>query len=259
MLGKRSRPAIGKLAGVLRSGIVDTITSPRSPLDCRALQSPRGQKCNYNNQHGSGIGLGLVVALDTSNCNVGYGGEIIAKYAICNQFSARSNPINVNSSRKAEKKIPNNMLIKEEEELLEGLEEEFTYVTCHGPNKSTTTKVYYSGGEFGHGHPTIGPKISNQIGVFNISPARFSDDYSSNSDFLSSCYLCRKTLHGKDIYMYRGEKAFCSADCRQKQMKIDERKENCRSSEASRSNELSSSPYSCNNRGQIFSTGIVAG
>ncbi|KAL2936494.1 Protein MARD1 [Bienertia sinuspersici] len=222
MLGKRSRPAIGKLAGVLRSGIVDTITSPRSPLDCRALQSPRGQKCNYNNQHGSGsgIGLGLVVALDTSNCNVGYG---------------------------------------EEEELLEGLEEEFTYVTCHGPNKSTTTKVYYSGGEFGHGHPTIGPKISNQIGVFNISPARFSDDYSSNSDFLSSCHLCRKTLHGKDIYMYRGEKAFCSADCRQKQMKIDERKENCRSSEASRSNELSSSPYSCNNRGQIFSTGIVAG
>ena len=57
----------------------------------------------------------------------------------------------------------------------------------------------------------------------------------------------------------RGEKAFCSEECRQRQIMNDERKDKCRS-EASRSVELSSSPYGYANtpRGQIFSTGIVA-
>ncbi|XP_020586375.1 uncharacterized protein LOC110028739 [Phalaenopsis equestris] len=42
------------------------------------------------------------------------------------------------------------------------------------------------------------------------------------ADFLSCCYLCRKRLHGKDIYMYRGEKAFCSMDCRYQQIVSEE-------------------------------------
>ncbi|KAJ0523218.1 putative Zf-FLZ domain-containing protein [Helianthus annuus] len=44
-------------------------------------------------------------------------------------------------------------------------------------------------------------------------------------DFLSSCHLCKKKLHGLDIFMYRGEKAFCSEECRYKQISIDEHKE----------------------------------
>ncbi|KNA05164.1 hypothetical protein SOVF_192890 [Spinacia oleracea] len=221
MLGKRSRPAIGKLAGVLRSGIIDTMTSPRSPLDCRSLFSPRGLKSNNSNYYdkygGIGIGLGIVVALENNNnnnnnkssnktCNVvECGGEILAKYAICSQFSTRSSPINVtssSSSRKIKNEINNHNGVlrhdqQEEEEMIEGFDEEFTYVTCRGPNKSTTT-VYYSGDE-------QRPKISKKIGVFNISsPARFSGDCrrDSDSDFLSSCHSCRKGLHGKDIYMY---------------------------------------------------------
>lgn len=263
MLGKRSRPAIGKLAGVLRSGIIDTMTSPKSPLNYRALQSPKSLKSYYYDQQG-GVGLGIIVALDNkSSCNVGCpGGEILAKYAIRSQFSTRSNPINVSPSNKTkiEKNILNGKLRKEkEEEMMEVFDEEFTYVTCRGPNKSTTTRIYYDGvSEYGH-HQSIGPKISKKIGVFNISsPARFSDEIcNSDSDFLSSCHLCRKGLHGKDIFMYRGEKAFCSAECRQRQIKIDERKEQCRS-EVSRSGEVSSSSYSYTSRGQIFSTGIVA-
>ncbi|KAJ4953555.1 hypothetical protein NE237_030387 [Protea cynaroides] len=47
-------------------------------------------------------------------------------------------------------------------------------------------------------------------------------------DFLSSCHLCRKKLHGRDIYMYRGEKAFCSTECRYQQIVTDEKKEKCR-------------------------------
>ncbi|KAG8063091.1 hypothetical protein GUJ93_ZPchr0003g16950 [Zizania palustris] len=32
--------------------------------------------------------------------------------------------------------------------------------------------------------------------------------------FLACCDLCRRPLDGKDIFMYRGERAFCSMECR---------------------------------------------
>ncbi|KAH7656490.1 Zf-FLZ domain-containing protein [Dioscorea alata] len=71
-------------------------------------------------------------------------------------------------------------------------------------------------------------------------------------DFLSCCYLCRKRLHGKDIYMYRGEKAFCSVECRYRQIVNDECKEKCGSKVAP---EIVSSPCS---GGRLFFTGVVA-
>ncbi|KAF3664522.1 putative MATE efflux family protein 9-like [Capsicum annuum] len=41
--------------------------------------------------------------------------------------------------------------------------------------------------------------------------------------FLDSCFLCKeKLLPGKDIYMYKGERAFCSVECRCKQILMDE-------------------------------------
>ncbi|XVF17206.1 hypothetical protein REPUB_Repub10bG0099300 [Reevesia pubescens] len=44
--------------------------------------------------------------------------------------------------------------------------------------------------------------------------------------FLRSCCLCKRCLApGRDIYMYRGDTAFCSLECREEQMKQDERKE----------------------------------
>ncbi|MCO5568839.1 hypothetical protein L7F22_022540 [Adiantum nelumboides] len=44
-------------------------------------------------------------------------------------------------------------------------------------------------------------------------------------DFLSKCFRCRQKLaDGKDIYMYRGDQAFCSQECRYKQIVADERK-----------------------------------
>jgi len=46
------------------------------------------------------------------------------------------------------------------------------------------------------------------------------------ADFLSACYLCKQQLsHGKDIYMYRGDKAFCSVECRYQQILMDEQME----------------------------------
>ncbi|KAK8717302.1 hypothetical protein V6N13_044574 [Hibiscus sabdariffa] len=48
----------------------------------------------------------------------------------------------------------------------------------------------------------------------------------ATAPFLRSCCLCKRRLApGRDIYMYRGDTAFCSLECREQQMKQDERKE----------------------------------
>ncbi|KAG1354337.1 putative FCS-Like Zinc finger 3 [Cocos nucifera] len=44
--------------------------------------------------------------------------------------------------------------------------------------------------------------------------------------FLDSCFLCKKPLTGnRDIFMYRGDTPFCSEECRQEQIEMDEAKE----------------------------------
>lgn len=46
---------------------------------------------------------------------------------------------------------------------------------------------------------------------------------STTSSFLQRCLLCHKDLaENDDIYMYRGDKAFCSVECRCRQIFIDE-------------------------------------
>ncbi|XP_065859491.1 FCS-Like Zinc finger 15 [Euphorbia lathyris] len=50
--------------------------------------------------------------------------------------------------------------------------------------------------------------------------------------FLEHCFLCRHKLSpGKDIYMYKGDRAFCSVECRCRQIFMDEEeilmKDNC--------------------------------
>ncbi|KAF5734252.1 hypothetical protein HS088_TW16G00708 [Tripterygium wilfordii] len=53
--------------------------------------------------------------------------------------------------------------------------------------------------------------------------ARFEDN---QPHFLEACFLCKKPLGGnRDIFMYRGDTPFCSEECRQEQIEIDEAKE----------------------------------
>ncbi|XP_019152695.1 PREDICTED: uncharacterized protein LOC109149401 [Ipomoea nil] len=57
---------------------------------------------------------------------------------------------------------------------------------------------------------------------------RKSADFVETAHFLRACSLCkRRLIPGRDIYMYRGDSAFCSLECRQQQMTQDERKEKC--------------------------------
>ncbi|WOL17702.1 protein MARD1-like [Canna indica] len=70
------------------------------------------------------------------------------------------------------------------------------------------------------------------------SPSSASSSSFSTSPFLEYCSLCRRKLQeGKDIYMYRvifwhdrGDRAFCSEECRWRQIFMDEesgRRDHC--------------------------------
>lgn len=177
---------IGKISELLVSGnrtaVSDGVTSPRSPLDLK-IQSPRGLKV-YDV---GGVGLGIVAALE-KKCNDVGRHEILVKYAVGG--SNRSDPIPC--GKNFDKFKPGF-----EDLEMESLEN-YTYVTSHGPNRSTT-KVYYDGVRSDE------RIVCNNYSAVKESPARFLDDLSGypTLDFLSSCHLCRKKLHGEDIYMYR--------------------------------------------------------
>ncbi|XP_022762085.1 protein MARD1-like isoform X2 [Durio zibethinus] len=96
------------------------------------------------------------------------------------------------------------------------LSEDYTCVISHGPNPRTT-------------HIFDNCIVESCCGVVGFSSSKrgngFLSDRSSyqSESFLSFCCTCKKNLgQGKDIYMYRGEKAFCSRECRYQEMMLEE-------------------------------------
>ncbi|KAK4276797.1 hypothetical protein QN277_014904 [Acacia crassicarpa] len=76
-----------------------------------------------------------------------------------------------------------------------------------------------------------GPDRKAAVAAGTLSPTihrMHSAEFSQTPDFLRSCSLCKRPLVPScDIYMYRGDSAFCSVECRQQAMNRDERKEKC--------------------------------
>ncbi|GLU07563.1 hypothetical protein SLE2022_245180 [Rubroshorea leprosula] len=84
------------------------------------------------------------------------------------------------------------------------LSEDYTCVILHGPNPKTT-------------------HIFDNciVDSYHVVPPATSMLLPPES-FLSSCYTCKRSLeHKNDIYIYRGEKAFCSQECRYQEMVSD--------------------------------------
>lgn len=86
--------------------------------------------------------------------------------------------------------------------------------------------------------------------TYNDSPPSISIDVNAGflppADFLYACYLCRRRLSPqKDIYMYRGDRAFCSQECRYQQIVSDEEKELRVSPSTHSCNYSSSSIFTC--------------
>jgi len=90
------------------------------------------------------------------------------------------------------------------------LSEDYTCVRKHGPNPKTT-HIFGDCILERHDNEFIA-KVSKFEG-HEIKPSEVMNSYPYD-DFLSFCYSCKKKLEGEDIYMYRGEKAFCSWNCR---------------------------------------------
>ncbi|KAK8535355.1 hypothetical protein V6N13_081494 [Hibiscus sabdariffa] len=226
MLGKRARPLIGNLPELLvpshKPGFWDPLRSPRGPFDLKT-PSPRGLK-RYD---AGGVGLGIIASMEKSIPS--------STAVVVNHGGLRGGFV--------------------------GLEEDYTLVISHHGHGKSSTKVYFNG-ERQITDNNSGHDRNRLFGAVKETPspsstARLVEDVGYPTlDFLSSCHLCKKKLHGKDIYMYRGEKGFCSSECRATQMMIDERKEQCKP-EVSKSTKSSSLCYD-NNSDQIFSARILA-
>ncbi|XP_057519419.1 FCS-Like Zinc finger 2-like [Amaranthus tricolor] len=109
--------------------------------------------------------------------------------------------------------------------------------------------------------------ISSLSPVSSPRSARFFEEIHS-PHFLESCFLCKKPLGGnRDIFMYRGDTPFCSDECRQEQIELDEAKEKNRKmrvlrskkdSNKSNSSANSTNPSSGKTHSYSLRTGTVA-
>ncbi|KAI3668148.1 hypothetical protein L6452_43225 [Arctium lappa] len=90
------------------------------------------------------------------------------------------------------------------------LSEDYTRVISRGPNPKTT-------------HIYDNCVVESCCGVIGSPEFKKPGPKSSPCEsFLSLCGTCNKNLEeGSDIFMYRGEKAFCSEECRCQEMVLD--------------------------------------
>ncbi|XP_057427699.1 FCS-Like Zinc finger 8-like [Lotus japonicus] len=83
------------------------------------------------------------------------------------------------------------------------LSEEYTCVISHGVNPRTT-------------------HIFDNCVVESYFSLPNNQHSAASVHFLNFCYTCKKHLEQtKDIFIYRGEKAFCSQECRHQEMVLD--------------------------------------
>lgn len=185
-------------------------------------KSPSNSSKSPRNFDGGVVGLGIVAAMsDTGVARTG--------------FSSRSQPIAIVLPKPTFVKFRETPVLEKDDD------ESYTCVISHLGKK----REHFDEGNC-------------KPGVFFTSPLKNTHEEATTlfqaSDFLNYCYLCRKKLHGLDIFMYRGDKAFCSAECRYKQILSDEHRAKCGSGKL-KSFAYSVSPCSAP---RIFSTGVAA-
>jgi hypothetical protein len=96
------------------------------------------------------------------------------------------------------------------------LSEDYTCIISHGPDPKTT-------------HIFDNCIVETYLCLSDSHHHRHStkDNINQKKSFLSYCHTCNKNLEqSNDIYIYRGEKAFCSQECRYQEMVLDEADQN---------------------------------
>ncbi|PPD80894.1 hypothetical protein GOBAR_DD22190 [Gossypium barbadense] len=153
------------------------------------------------------VGLGIVAAMTDSTHT---------HQSICFAPSPRSTPIPIVSSVKAAPSFGGGF----NSEKFDELSDNDTFVISHfGDNLIKNQFGFGDDNKNCSGFTAAPSPRKNNMGQFK---REFWSD-----GFLTSCHLCKKELHGLDIFMYRGEEGFCSADCRDKQIRSDDHKQIC--------------------------------
>ncbi|KAI4349490.1 hypothetical protein L6164_010073 [Bauhinia variegata] len=208
----------------------EALTSPTSILDTRAFFTSLGNPFYYKKSKiispkitaenkssreqkvSKGIGLALVDALkdelteDNSskprNGKVLFGTQLklqipprpfspMESQTCADEFGINSPISPPTGSQNSAVSVSSDLSLSEME-----LSEDYTCVISRGPNPRTT-----------------------HIFDNRIIKSYSSGPISASENSLSYCYTCKKHLEQtKDIYIYRGEKAFCSHECRSKEI-----------------------------------------
>ncbi|XP_066363744.1 FCS-Like Zinc finger 10-like [Miscanthus floridulus] len=99
--------------------------------------------------------------------------------------------------------------------------EDYTCIIAHGPNPKTT-RIF---GDCILEPCTLGDGVDAmevKEGAESYWLVKCFDDGEPGEEFLSSCGSCKKKLDGNDFCIYRGEKAFCSRNCRDQEVLTEE-------------------------------------
>lgn len=166
-------------------------------LDSKVSSSTKSPR----NFEGGMVGLGIVAALnDSDNTHDSFTGKP-CKASILAAVSPRSNPIPIANRAKHMPKVekcgPNSEMTEMEKS------ESYTCVISHCGNNLIKKRVYFD--------DKFNGVVDNITTVVPISTTDATAHWVASeaappfktADFLSSCYLCHKKLHGLDIFMYR--------------------------------------------------------
>ncbi|KAK4273110.1 hypothetical protein QN277_021572 [Acacia crassicarpa] len=198
---------IRELTGKCVSG-TEALRSPTSILDTRALapfgyegiSTPKKRSCPKDKTDSKGIGLALLDAPENghSDQNSAKGKMLFEKQL---RVKIPPTPPVPSSSGYENSGMHTGVMCLREMELCE----EYTCVKSHGPNPRTT-----------HIFEDYIVKTSS------VTSAPRDSHSASGANFLSLCCSCKIQLdHTKDIFIYGGERAFCSRECRYREMELD--------------------------------------
>ncbi|KAM7260315.1 hypothetical protein ACFE04_016056 [Oxalis oulophora] len=167
-------------------------------------QTPKSPKLNNLEPNHQGIGLALIKNSDQANNTnkmVLFGTKLRIQIPP---------PITESKTESAQDIKTGRLSVSEME-----LSEDYTCIISHGPHPKTT-------------HIFDNCIVETYLCNLSAHHHHHHHHHTNNTkeeekNFLSYCHTCKKNLEQtNDIYIYRGEKAFCSQECRYEEMVLDE-------------------------------------
>lgn len=168
-----------------------------STKQTNAYRSPR----NFKEANGA-VGLGILAALEQQHNE----DPIFRTVVLAISPKSLKYPIQVRGNENFLKK--NEVSVKLSVEEME-LCEEYTCVLFHEGENLIRKREYFHADSVGNndGFHMVSAVNGNAggFGVVSDSSLGFGSEMATfcTSDFLTSCFLCKKLLHGLDIFMYR--------------------------------------------------------